>query len=328
MSSLLQVPSSYQTAGFSLAGLDETESAGNTNDSIFVTVLTVSPHDTRELTNISFVDNIQKGQLVFTRNLTKTCLENDVYLDTEPNWPEQRTMSWDRPGYLKNFKVDFSPADYLEAGTIDQVNYHLFELSKIRKFKPNDIHRLFNRWRLAGISSTQDVSAGEYDGAERMIQLQVAGRAVVANYFDGPATPTAQRHIFVAMKFVRLADASDPIEYNLNGGDSGYVNALNTRPSSSSRLATSKREFDDDTAFQKRLIPQLFYASSFHENIPKEESSDANGDILFHRIGHVLMNNSSYGYEAVSDRSVKTTINLSQCVKRREMDVHVNLHLF
>lgn len=330
MNSVLQVSPGYQTAGFGLAALDETESSGNTNDSLFATVLTVSPVDVRHLININFVDNIPKGAFVFTRNLTKTCVGEDVYNDETPNWPEQRSMAWDRPEYLKQFKVEFSKADYLEAGTIDQINYHFFELSKVRKFTPEDIHRLFNRWRLAGIAFTNDVTTTDHDGgSERMIQLQVAGRVVIPNYFEGPATPTKQRHLFIALKFIKLNDAADTAEYRLMNNDLMNVTSTNTFPTHPDDLKASKALFKDDAEFHTRLIPQLFYATSFHENVPKSERFDGDYETLFYRIGHVLVNNSlSQATQSEAEGNVRTFVNSGPATYRRESDIHINLDLF
>jgi hypothetical protein len=340
MKSVLQVPPTYQTAGFGLADLDETESSGHVNDSIFATVLTVSPVDTRKITRVTFVDNIPKGALVFTRNLTKTCVDNDVYNDDKPQWPEQRSLSWDRPEHLKQFKIEFSPADYLEAGTIDQINYHLFELSKTKKFKHEDLPRLFNRWRLAGISYTNDVVTDDFDGSERMLNLQVVGRVAIPNYFEGPVSPDGHRHLFVALKFIRLGDPSDTLEFSLMNSDMGTVTVQNTRPPQADRFKLSNDLFDNDGDFNTRLIPQLFFASSFHENVPRDQrfvngngetpkKGDEEFEILFHKIGHVLLNNSaSQGPTFVGDK--KTLVNSSSetATRKRETDIHISLKLF
>lgn len=320
MTSMLNVNPKYETAGFGLANLDETESSGYANDSIFATVLTVSPVDTRGLTSITFVDHIPKGALVFTRNLTKTCLEDDIYNDVQPQWPEQRSLSWDRPEHLKHMKIEFSPADYLEAGTIDQINFHFFELSKVKVFTPEDLNRLYARWRLAGISHTNDIVTDEYDGSERMLNLQVAGRAVISNYFEGPVSPNKHRHLFVALKFIQLDDVSDTLEFNLTNNEIGNVKCRNTRPPQADRFAKSQDLFPDDDDFCKRLIPQLFFATSFKEKWKFP-------DVKLYSIGTVLLNNSvDQGNEDLYPCTINSTSEVGSI--KRDASIHVNLKLF
>lgn len=313
----------------------EATGAGTVNESTNSYVMAVSPYETRPLTTYNFVDEIARNAIVFTRSLNnavaKAAGENEK---RQPQWPVQQEWNWERNRHSKSLKITFSATDYLEACSIDQLNFFLFETSKTIKYTPHDIHDIFNTWRLAGICRSNEIDdSSRGEGDDRMLNLQIAGRTMLANTFEGDVSPSTHNYIFCALRFYAKESAYDSTEFRISQLPNGLVVGNNTRPADPVDRAKSIAALPGLDEFNKRLIPQIIFATSANYNpSPKELSysctvgrNQVTLEALVYPIGQVLVNRS---FQNKGDKTVKTKLCGATYDPNTNLDMEVNLRIF
>ncbi len=313
----------------------EATGAGTVNESTNSYVMTVSPYETRQLTAFNFVDEISRNAIVFTRSLNNPDAKGaDEDNKRQPQWPVQKEWNWERTRHSKSLRITFSDTDYLEACSIDQLNYFFFETSKTIKYTPQQIHDIYNTWRLAGICRSNEIDdSSRGEGDDRMLNLQMAGRTMLANTFEGDVSPSTHNYIFCALRFYAKESEFDSTEFRISQIPNGLIIGNNTRPADPDTKNKSLLVFPTKDDFAKRLIPQITFATSVNYNpSPKELEYDCmvkgikvKLEALVYPIGQVLVNRS---FQNKGDKTTKTNLCGATYDPNTNLDMEVNLRIF